>query len=63
MAIRWPERGGPCAGCHIDRRIERPVNGTPTFFANGRRYDGYADRDSIIAALRGEKASRLHAAP
>ncbi len=31
--------------------IRSGVNGTPTFFINGTRYDGSADYDSLLAAL------------
>jgi protein-disulfide isomerase len=31
--------------------IRSGVNGTPTFFINGTRYDGPADYDSLLAAL------------
>jgi formate-nitrite transporter family protein len=31
--------------------IHSGVNGTPTFFINGRRYDGTPDYDSLLAAL------------
>jgi len=33
--------------------IRSGVNGTPTFFINGARYDGPADFDSLRAALKG----------
>jgi len=33
------------------------VNGTPTFFANGARYDGETEADALIAALE-ESATR-----
>jgi DSBA-like thioredoxin domain len=31
--------------------IRGGVNGTPTFFINGKRYDGSPDYDSLLAAL------------
>jgi len=31
--------------------IRSGVNGTPTFFVNGRRYDGYPEFDPLVAAL------------
>jgi protein-disulfide isomerase len=33
------------------RGIEDGVNGTPTIFINGIRYDGPRDRESILAAI------------
>jgi protein-disulfide isomerase len=32
--------------------VRSGVNGTPTFFINGERYDGAHDLDSLLAALR-----------
>jgi len=32
--------------------IRSGVNGTPTFFVNGRRFDGPLDYDSLLAALK-----------
>jgi protein-disulfide isomerase len=32
------------------------VNGTPTFFVNGRRHDGPFDLDSVLTAIEGEIA-------
>ena len=32
--------------------VKSGVNGTPTFFINGVRYDGSWDRDSLLAALQ-----------
>lgn len=32
--------------------IRSGVNGTPTFFINGTRYDGPPDYDSLLAALK-----------
>ena len=32
--------------------VRSGVNGTPTFFINGVRYDGSWDRDSLLAALQ-----------
>jgi protein-disulfide isomerase len=34
--------------------IRSGVNGTPTFFINGTRYDGSPDYDSLLAALESE---------
>ncbi|MGD1075239.1 MAG: thioredoxin domain-containing protein [Thermodesulfovibrionales bacterium] len=34
--------------------IHSGVNGTPTFFINGTRYDGSPDYDSLLAALESE---------
>jgi protein-disulfide isomerase len=31
--------------------IRSGVNGTPTFFINGKRYDGSPDYNSLLAAL------------
>jgi len=38
--------------------IRSGVNGTPTFFINGTRYDGSPDCDSLLAALN-EVASKM----
>ena len=38
--------------------IRSGVNGTPTFFVNGARYDGSPDYDSLLAALDSELAPR-----
>ena len=38
--------------------IRSGVNGTPTFFINGTRYDGTPDYDSLLEALESELASR-----
>ncbi|MBV8546151.1 MAG: thioredoxin domain-containing protein [Acidobacteria bacterium] len=40
--------------------VRSGVNGTPTFFINGMRYDGLLDARSLLAALRvsGGRASR-----
>jgi formate-nitrite transporter family protein len=40
--------------------IRSGVNGTPTFFVNGRRYDGYPEFDPLVAALTaaGETSDR-----
>ncbi len=40
--IREDRRSGICSG----------VNGTPTFFVNGTRYDGSHDYDSLLATLQ-----------
>ncbi|HTT14669.1 MAG TPA: DsbA family protein [Thermoplasmata archaeon] len=34
--------------------VRSGVNGTPTFFVNGRRYDGPPEFDALVAALRAE---------
>jgi protein-disulfide isomerase len=34
--------------------IRSGVNGTPTFFINGKRYDGSPDYDSLLEALESE---------
>lgn len=39
--------------------IRSGVNGTPTFFINGARYDGSPDYGSLLAALESEVASIL----
>ena len=39
--------------------IRSGVNGTPTFFINGTRYDGSADYDSLLAALESELELRF----
>jgi len=36
--------------------IRSGVNGTPTFYINGTRYDGSADYGSLLAALKSELA-------
>ncbi len=38
--------------------IRSGVNGTPTFFVNGTRYDGPADYNSLLAALQSALKSR-----
>jgi protein-disulfide isomerase len=38
--------------------IRSGVNGTPTFFINGNRYDGSPDYASLLAALESELALR-----
>jgi len=35
--------------------VRSGVNGTPTFFVNGLRYDGDPDTDSLVLALVGER--------
>ena len=40
--------------------IRSGVNGTPTFYINGKRYDGSPTYNSLLAAL--ESASELHSA-
>ena len=34
--------------------LKSGVNGTPTFFINGRRYDGAFDFDDLVAAIEVE---------
>lgn len=53
-------RGELDAGTHTDRvredfmsGVKSGVNGTPTFFINGERYDGSWDLESLVAALDG----------
>jgi len=36
------------------RRIRAGVNGTPTFFVNGERYDGARGLEEMLAALAAE---------
>jgi len=36
--------------------IRSGVNGTPSFFINGTRYDGFPDYDSLLSALKSELA-------
>jgi protein-disulfide isomerase len=38
--------------------VKSGVNGTPTFFINGVRYDGNWDRDPLLAALRESVATQ-----
>jgi protein-disulfide isomerase len=38
--------------------IRSGVNGTPTFFINGTRYDGSPDYDSLLATFESELAQR-----
>jgi protein-disulfide isomerase len=38
--------------------VRSGVNGTPTFFINGRRHDGSYDRETLLAALEGAAALR-----
>jgi protein-disulfide isomerase len=38
--------------------VRSGVNGTPTFFINGRRYDDSWDTNTLIAALRAELSRR-----
>ena len=38
--------------------VKSGVNGTPTFFINGLRYDGDYDARSILGALEGSRASQ-----
>ena len=53
-------RGELDAGTYTDRvredfmsGVKSGVNGTPTFFINGERYDGSWDLESLVAALDG----------
>ncbi len=52
-------RGALDAGTHAARvrddfmsGVKSGVNGTPTFFINGVRYDGSWDRESLLEALK-----------
>jgi len=47
------QQGGVSKRIKEDRMsgIRRGVNGTPSFFINGTRYDGAPDYDSLLAAL------------
>ena len=40
--------------------IRSGVNGTPTFFINGTRYDGPADYNSLLVALESPSAPRFN---
>jgi protein-disulfide isomerase len=57
-------RGALDAGTHRDRvredfltGVKSGVNGTPTFFINGTRYDGRWDLEPLLAALEGQLAT------
>jgi protein-disulfide isomerase len=54
------QSGGVAGRIKEDRRsgIRSGVNGTPTFFINGRRHDGAPDYGSLLAALEAEPAPR-----
>ena len=54
------EQGAVAARVKEDRRsgTRSGVNGTPTFFINGRRHDGAPDYQSLLAALEAELAPR-----
>jgi protein-disulfide isomerase len=54
------EKGDVAARIKEDRRsgIRSGVNGTPTFYINGSRYDGPSDYESLVAALQAELAER-----
>ncbi len=47
------QQGGVSKRIKEDRMsgIRRGVNGTPSFFINGTRYDGAPDHDSLLAAV------------
>ena len=40
--------------------VRSGVNGTPTFFINGRRHDGPFDFESLVAAIEQAAKSHLH---
>ena len=40
--------------------IRSGVNGTPTFFINGQRYDGYPEFGPLISAIEGAEKSGRH---
>ena len=50
------KQGGVTKVIQEDRQsgIRSGVNGTPTFFINGTRYDGSPDYDALLAALESE---------
>jgi protein-disulfide isomerase len=52
--------GGVAARIKEDRRggVRSGVNGTPTFFINGKRFDGPLDYETLLAALESELAPR-----
>ncbi|MFI5362579.1 MAG: DsbA family protein [Elusimicrobiota bacterium] len=52
--------GGVAARIKEDRRsgIRSGVNGTPTFYVNGRRHDGAPDYESLLAAAESELTAR-----
>jgi len=54
------QEGGIAKRIKEDRQsgIRSGVNGTPTFYVNGTRYDGSPDYDSLLAALESELAVR-----
>jgi protein-disulfide isomerase len=54
------EKGAVAARIKEDRRsgIRSGVNGTPTFFINGRRHDAAPDYETLLAALEAELAPR-----
>ena len=39
--------------------VRSGVNGTPTFFINGRRYDGSYEHDALLAALERERSAAV----
>ncbi len=54
------KEGGVAKRIKEDRQsgIRSGVNGTPTFYINGTRYDGSPDDESLLAALESELAIR-----
>ena len=54
------QQGTVTARIKDDRRsgIRSGVNGTPTFFINGRRHDGAPDYETLLAALEAELSPR-----
>jgi hypothetical protein len=52
IATGAPHRARPCA------RSDDGVNGTPTFFINGRRHDASYDLETLLAALEDARATR-----
>lgn len=44
---------------HVRSGIRSGVNGTPTFFINGARYDGSWEAPQLLAALEAAAAARL----
>jgi protein-disulfide isomerase len=52
------ERHHPRIRSDFMNGVRSGVNGTPTFFINGVRYDGGVDVDNLVDALDGADASR-----